>query len=139
MTAHSVSTVFNKKMSFTANVGGYDVMMDTSADDGGEDSGASPKKLMLASLAGCTGMDVVSILTKMKVAFSDFSMDVDATLTEQNPKIYNKVLLTYKIRVSAADESKVEKAVSLSKEKYCGVSAMFRAFADLKTEIIYLS
>ena len=66
MITHSVSTVFNKNMAFTSTINGHDVLMDTSADDGGEDSAASPKRLMLASLAGCTGMDIVSILNKMK-------------------------------------------------------------------------
>ena len=94
--------------------------------------------MLLASLAGCTGMDVVSMLRKMKVEFSDYSMDVVADLTDEHPRIYNKVKLTYKIRLAAEDEPKMEKAVSLSKEKYCGVSAMFTAFAQLTTEIIYL-
>ena len=138
MASNSVTTVFSKNRTFKSKVTGYEVVMDTSADDGGDDNGASPKQLMLASLAGCTGMDVVSILSKMKVEFTDFSMDVNAELTDEYPRIYNKVKLTYKIKVAEADQSKVEKAVALSEEKYCGVSAMFKAFADLKIEIIYL-
>jgi len=134
MATHSITTVFNRNMLFTAKVSGYDVLM----NDGDDDSGASPKQMMLASLAGCTGMDVVSMLRKMKVEFSDYSMDVVADLTDEHPRIYNKVKLTYKIRLAAEDELKMEKAVSLSKEKYCGVSAMFTAFAQLTTEIIYL-
>lgn len=138
MITHSVTTIFNKNMAFTANVSGHDVIMDTTAGDGGEDSGPSPKRLMLASLAGCTGMDVVSILNKMKAVYSDFSMDIDAELTDEHPKIYNKVKISYKIKIAADDQAKMEKAVSLSQDKYCGVSAMFRAFAQLQTEIIYL-
>ncbi len=138
MITHAVSTVFNKNMAFTANVNGHNVIMDTTAADGGDDSGASPKRLMLASLAGCTGIDVVSLLNKMKVVFSDFSMDVEAELTEDHPKIYNKVKLTYKIKLAADDKAKMEKAISLSQDKYCGVSAMFKAFAELEIEIVYL-
>lgn len=134
MASRSVTTVYNKNMLFTANVTGFDVVM----NDGGDDIGASPKQLMLASLAGCTGMDVVSMLRKMKVDFSDYSMDVDAELTDDHPRIYNKVKLTYKIKIAAEDQPKMEKAVALSKEKYCGVSAMFNAFAELTTAIIYL-
>ncbi len=134
MASRSVTTVYNKNMLFTANVTGFDVVM----NDGGDDIGASPKQLMLASLAGCTGMDVVSMLRKMKVDFSDYSMDVDAELTDDHPRIYNKVKLTYKIKIAAEDQPKMEKAVALSKEKYCGVSAMFTAFAELTTAIIYL-
>ncbi len=139
MGSNSVTTVFSKNRTFKAKVTGYEVVMDTSADEGGDDNGASPKQIMLASLAGCTGMDVVSMLNKMKVEFSDFSMDVDAELTDEYPRIYNKVKLTYKIKIAEADQPKFEKAVALSEEKYCGVSAMFKAFADLKKEIIYLN
>ncbi len=138
MITHSVTTAFNKNMAFTANINGHDVVMDTTAGDGGDDSGPSPKRLMLASLAGCTGMDVVSILNKMKVAYSNFSIDIDADVTEEHPKIYNRVKITYKIKMTAADKPKMDKAVSLSQEKYCGVTAMFRAFAEIKTEIIFI-
>lgn len=139
MKTHSVITVLKKNMAFIANINGHEVQMDTTAEDGGDDSGPSPKRLMLASLAGCTGMDIVSILNKMKVAFSNFSLDVDADITDDHPKIYNRVKITYKIKMAAADRSKMEKAVSLSQEKYCGVSAMFRAFAKLETEIVILT
>ena len=138
MTTHSVSTVFNDHMAFTASINGHDVRMDTTADDGGEDSGPSPKRLMLASLAGCTGIDIVSVLNKMKVTFSDFTIDVHAALTAEHPKTYNHVKITYKIKVAEEDKSKMIKAVNLSVEKYCGVFAMFKTFAKMDTEIDYL-
>ena len=138
MTTHSVSTVFNKNMAFTATINGHDVLMDTTADEGGDDSAPSPKRLMLASLAGCTGMDIVPMLNKMKVPFSNFSIDIDADVREEYPKIYNRVKITYKIKMAETDKPKLEKAIALSQEKYCSVSAMFRAFAELKTEIIIL-
>ena len=96
MTIHSVSTVHNEKMAFTANINGHTIRMDTTVDDDGENSGPSPKRLMLASFAGCNGIDIVSILNKMKVVFSHFSMDIDANLTEKHPKIYDKIKITYK-------------------------------------------
>ena len=74
MTTHSLKTQFSKDMAFTAEINGHKVLMDTTADDGGHDSGPSPKRLMLASLSGCTGIDIVSILNKMKVPFSNFRM-----------------------------------------------------------------
>lgn len=138
MTTHSITTVYNNKMSFTSNINGHLVKTDTTAEDGGEDSGPSPKRLMLAALAGCTGIDVVSILNKMKVAFSDFSMYTEAHLTNEHPKIYDRVKLIYKIKLPDQDRPKMEKAVALSKDKYCGVSAMFTAFAKFTTEIEYL-
>lgn len=138
MATHEISTKFNKGMSFTASINGHDIIMDTTADDGGNDSGPSPKRLMLAALAGCTGIDVVSILNKMKVQFSNFSIDVSAALTEEYPKIYNSVKIIYKIQLVKADEAKMQKAVNLSQEKYCGVSAMFKAFAKVEFEIVYI-
>jgi putative redox protein len=138
MTTNSVSTVFNNKMSFTAKINGHNVLMDTKADDGGEDSGPGPKQLMLASLAGCTGIDIVSILNKMKVEFSQFSIDVHAALSNDHPKIYNLVKITYTIKLAEKDKSKMIKAVQLSTEKYCGVYAMFKTFAKMDTEIDYL-
>ncbi|MEO7307361.1 MAG: OsmC family protein [Ferruginibacter sp.] len=138
MTTHSVTTVFNKNIAFTANISGHDVVMDTTADDGGEDTGPSPKRLMLASLGGCTGMDIVPMLNKMKVTFSDFSIAIDADVREEYPKIYNRVKITYKIKMAVADKPKLEKAIALSQEKYCSVSAMFKSFAKLETEIIII-
>ena len=138
MTIHSAITVFNKNMAFMANINGHDVVMDTTPDDGGENTGPSPKRLMLASLAGCTGMDIVPMLNKMKVVFSNFSIEIDAAVRDEYPKIYNQVKITYKIKMAAADKTKLEKAISLSQEKYCSVSAMFKSFAELKTEIIIL-
>ena len=138
MTTHSVQTTFNEGMTFTSDINGHKVLMDTTAGDDGRDSGPSPKRLMLASLAGCTGMDIVSILNKMKVSFSNFSIDVHASLTNEHPKIYNFVKITYKIKLAEEDKPKMAKAVALSQDKYCGVSAMFRAFAKIDTEIDFV-
>ena len=138
MITHSVNVSFTEGMAFTAEINGHKVLIDTTADDGGKDSGPSPKRLMLASLAGCTGIDIVSILNKMKVGFSDLSIVVHAALSAEHPKIYNHVKVTYKIKVAEEDKPKMIKAVNLSKEKYCGVFAMFSAFARMDTEIDYL-
>jgi len=137
MASHSVSTTFNGGMSFTAEVGDHHIRMDAGPADGGIDSGPGPKKLMLTSLAGCTGIDIVSILDKMRAAFSDFSIIVDAGLSEDYPKIYNVVNILYSITIAVEDRPKMEKAVKLSEDKYCGVMAMFRSFAEVNTSIKY--
>ncbi|MEI7964909.1 MAG: OsmC family protein [Chitinophagaceae bacterium] len=138
MTTHWTHTKYNEGNAFTTDITGHALRTDTGHDDGGADSGPSPKRLMLASLAGCTGIDVVSILNKMKVPFSDFSIDVHAVLTKDHPKIYNFVKINYKIKVAEEDKPKMVKAVSLSQETYCGVAAMFRTFAKLDTEIDFI-
>ena len=136
MDTHNITAVFNQGMSFTSHINGHKVVTDSNSEGAGD--GPSPKRLMLASLAGCTGIDVVSILAKMKVIFSDLSIDVSAGLTEEHPQIYKDVKIIYKIKMAVEDKPKMEKAVKLSEEKYCGVSAMFRAFSKVSHEIIYL-
>lgn len=102
-------------------------------------TGVRPKALILSALAGCTAIDVVELLRKMRVEFTDFKIDVQAELTEEHPKIYKTVDLVYYVKLtSPADKDKMEKAVNLSQEKYCGVTAMVKAFADLKVRIEYL-
>lgn len=135
MASHFITTKFTGGMAFNAEIGDPEVLMDASPTEGGIDSGPGPKKLMLTSLAGCTGIDVVSILNKMKVEFSNFTMDVEGFLTEEHPRIYHQVKIIYKIKLAEADQAKMEKAVRLSEDKYCGVMAMFRAFAKVETEI----
>ena len=138
MDTHHIISAFTHGMAFTSSINGHTKVTDTTADGGGNDEGPSPKRLMLASLAGCTGIDVVSILNKMKTAFSDLSIDITATLTDEHPKIYKEVKMIYKIRIAEEERSKMEKAVKLSEEKYCGVNAMFRKFAKVEHEIVYL-
>ena len=104
-----------------------------------ESTGVRPKALILSSLAGCTGIDIVDLLKKMRVEFSEFSLDVKADLTEEHPKVYDTVYLTYYIRLqNTEDRDKMERAVSLSQDKYCGVSAMIRRFAELHVKVEYL-
>jgi putative redox protein len=74
----------------------------------------------------------------MKVAYNEFSIGVNAVLTNEHPKIYNYVKVTYKIKLAEKDKPKMIKAVNLSTETYCGVFAMFKTFAKMDTEIDYL-
>jgi putative redox protein len=138
MADHVVTTRFEGGMRFTSHLDNHTIIIDTTEENGGTNMGPRPKKLMLSSLAGCTGIDVVGLLNKMRVEFSDFSMDVEADLTDETPKTYEWVKITYKIKVKEEDQEKVQKAVTMSKEKYCGVSAMFAAFAEIEYEIEYL-
>lgn len=137
MASQKISSVFKGGMAFTTELYGHNITIDLDPADGGNSTGPRPKALMLVSLAGCTGVDVVMILNKMRVEFSDFSIDIEGELTDTEPKVYHTVKLTYKIKVKKEDESKVEKAVDLSQNKYCGVSMMFRAFAKLETAITF--
>ena len=90
---------------------------------------------MLSSLAGCSGLDVVSLLKKMRAEVEDFKIEVTGELTEEHPKFYNNVKVDYHFTGTNLQEDKINKAVTLSVEKYCGVMEMFRQFAEIKTEI----
>ena len=125
-------------MAFTANINDHLLVTDSVMADGGNNEGPGPKRLMLASLAGCTGIDIVSILNKMKVAFSQLSIDTEGTLSEEHPKIYIHVKIIFKIKIAEADRPKMEKAVHLSEDKYCGVMAMFKKFANMEIVMKYL-
>lgn len=116
---------------------GKTVLMDTSTEHGGHDAGHSPKALMLASLAGCSGLDVVSILDKMKVKISDFRIDTVGELTNEHPKYFHTVTVDYHFYGNDLKEKKIKKAVDLSIEKYCGVMEMFRKFSNVITNIHY--
>ena len=100
MATNSIESVHKGGMNFTTLINGHSIVVDLAKTAGGNDEGTSPKILMLVSLAGCTGVDVVSILNKGRVKFSDFTIHIDAHLTEEHPKIYDDVTITYNIKVN---------------------------------------
>ena len=138
MAMKNVRAVYNGGMNFSADIDGHVIQIDTTEENGGNNLGPRPKALMLAALSGCTGFDIVSILNKMRVSFSDFSVNSIANSTDESPSVYDEVNIIYTIRVQEADEEKVEKAVHLSKDKYCGVRRMFESFARVNFEIDFL-
>lgn len=115
--------------------GSFDI--DAAEAVGGTNKGLRPKALMLTSLAGCSGIDVASLLKKMRAEVEGMEIDVSAELTEEHPKYYNKVYVTYRFYGKDLKKDKIEKAVNLSIDKYCGVMEMFRSFAEIHTEILY--
>jgi putative redox protein len=111
-------------------------MMDSALNNDGEDTGPRPKPLMLAALAGCTGMDVVSILKKMRQDLDYFNVRVEGDTEDQHPNPFVKMHIIYEFRGKDLDMEKIEKAISLSMERYCGVSAVYRkAQVELTHEI----
>ena len=116
------------------NPSGHHVLMYTDVE-GKTREGLSPKALMLSSLAGCSGLDVVSILDKMKIDTYDLKMEVEGLLTDEHPKYYHTVILDYHFTGTDLNEEKINRAVQLSVEKYCGVMEMFRRFAEVKTNV----
>jgi putative redox protein len=136
---HKVTTTWKQNLQFESdNPSGHSVLIDTSIENGGQNSGLAPKAMMLSSLAGCSGLDVISILNKMKVKVDDFNITTIGELTEEHPKYYNKVSVIYQFSGANLPQDKLKKAVDLSVEKYCGVMEMFRKFAEVTIKIEYI-
>jgi putative redox protein len=134
--SNKITTQWQGKRLFESdNPSGHTILMDIAKENGGNSVGLRPKAMMLSSLAGCSGLDVVSLLEKMKIDVDDFKMEVEGELTEEHPKYYHKVSLEYHFYGSNLNEAKITKAVNLSVDKYCGVMEMFRQFAKVNTSI----
>ena len=134
--SHKITTHWKGSMLFESdNPSGKSVSMDTVVDGQNERFGLSPKAMMLSSLAGCSGVDIVEILEKMKVLDYKLSIDVEAQLTDEHPKYYHKVHVDYHFYGQELNLKKIYKAVTLSVDRYCGVMEMFRQFSSVSTEI----
>jgi putative redox protein len=102
------------------------ITMDGPEKLGGSDAGVRPKELVLMALAGCTGSDVVSILKKKRVNLTDFEINIAAQQSEEHPKVFTHIDLEYVLYGKDLKEKDVERAIELSTETYCGVSAMLK-------------
>jgi len=123
-------------LSFDVELDGHRCKVDADKEFGGEDRGPKPKGLVLAALAGCTGMDVASILRKMRMSWDSLALEVDAEMADEHPKVYTHITVRYVFRGEQLDRAKIERAVALSRDKYCGVMAMLRKAAEIDTEIL---
>lgn len=132
---HIIRTEWKGNLAFEADVNGHKVMMDAPVEAGGQNLGAGPKKLMLAALSGCTGMDVVSILKKMRVDIEKCNIEVQGDVTDDNPKQYFKMHVIYEFTGKDLPLDKLEKAVKMSEETYCGVEALYRKAIEVTSEI----
>jgi len=134
--SHKTTTHWKGGMLFESdNPSGNTVLMDTVVKGQDKQFGLSPKAMMLSALAGCSGVDIVEILEKMKVVDYKLKMEVEGFLTDEHPKYYHKVHVDYHFYGKELNPKKINKAVTLSVEKYCGVMEMFRQFATVTTEI----
>ena len=134
----TIETRWASGMAFETYLDDHKLVADAGSKVGGENRGPRPKPLLLFSLAGCTGMDVVSLLKKMRVDIEDFKILVTGELTDEHPKYYHKIHITYQFKGKDINSSKVEKAVNLSQDKYCGVSYMLKQAAKITWDIEYI-
>ena len=110
------------------------VTMDGPQEFGGSDASTRPKELILVGLAGCTGSDVASILTKMREKVKRFEVDIEAESAKEHPKVFTKIHMTYNFWGENLKKENIEKAINLSQDKYCSVTAMLRKSVEITYE-----
>ncbi len=121
-------------MHFDVSVGsGYHLEIDASPEQGGTGRGARPMELLLAGLAGCTALDVISILRKSRQEVTGFEVVVNGDRAEQDPKVYTHIRVEYVVRGHHISEDALQRAIRLSEEKYCSASAMLGKTAKIGT------
>ncbi|MFC1481639.1 OsmC family protein [Candidatus Neomarinimicrobiota bacterium] len=112
------------------------VVMDTKEDNGGHQAGSTPMELVLMAFGGCTGIDIDLMLKKMRVKFDDFRVTFESERADEPPRVYTKIHTQYHFWGNALPLAKLEKAVALSKEKYCSVSNSLDPNIEITTEVV---
>ena len=119
-------------MAMVAHSGsGHDITLDAASDVGGLDRGPRPKELTLLSLGGCTGMDVISIMQKMQVPFTSFEIDLEADTSKEHPQVFTEIRMIYRTKGEGVLREKVDRAIQLSQDRYCGVTHMLNKTAKI--------
>lgn len=134
-----VGCSWNGGMSFETEMDGHKIVLDATPEAGGKNLGPRPKPFMLLALAGCTGMDVISILTKMGQEVSWFNVRVEADQTEEHPKHFTSYHIIYEFKASDdLNRKKVDKAIGLSQDRYCGVNHVYKQVSPVTHQVDYL-
>jgi putative redox protein len=126
------TTRWIKELSFEGKYENHIVNIDTTKEGS---TGMNPKRLLLCSLSACSGIDVVGILDKMKVKYSKLEIIAEAEQTDEHPKVFKEIFLTYITDAPKEDADKVKRAVQLSKDTYCGISAMLSKHCPIHSTI----
>ncbi len=136
---HEIRCVWKGDMAFEADISGHTILLDAPGEDGSPGRGPSPKKLLLAALAGCTGMDIMAILKKMRETVSWFEIHVSGEVSEAHPKRYTTYSIVYRfLEKDHLRHENVIRAASLSMDTYCGVSASLSPGAPVEWAIEFV-
>jgi putative redox protein len=134
---HEIETQWMGKMQFNVLVNGHVIVMDAPEKSGGEDAGPIPKPFVLAALSGCTGMDIVAILRKNDKHLNSLNIKVEGEISKQSPIEYTAMHIVYEFEGDATNEADALNAVTLSQEKYCGVSSMLKKIMPVTWDVLY--
>jgi putative redox protein len=135
MATQIVDVEWKQDLTFDAHQQGRTLKLMSAPHEDPEEQAVSPKLLLLTGLAGCTAMDVASILPKMRVPFSALRVLVEGELSDEHPKTYVKIHMVYEICCDSNHADAVERAITLSKSTYCGVYAMLSKASDVSHEV----
>jgi putative redox protein len=136
MSTMNANVKWQQRMTFIGTAGtGFTVPLGTIPEVGGDNDGFKPIELMLVALAGCTAMDVISILQKKRQDVKAFSVEVHAERAADHPKVFTHITLEYQLKGRNIDRNAVERAVQLSAEKYCAVQAMLGKVVPIEHKI----
>ncbi len=129
----TASVTLAESMHFDGAIDSFHIPLDAEEDVGGMGAGPQPHRLLLLALAGCTAMDVVSILRKKRQQISGLTVAVQGSRAEQHPKVYTRIEVFYRVRGTHVDSRAVERAIELSRTKYCPVIATLSKVGDVNT------
>jgi putative redox protein len=119
-------TTWNSALGFTSEYDGHSIELNGANGPDGKRLAFGPKALLLSGLAGCSGIDVVEMLDKMRVPFGKLVITAEAEQTEEHPRVFKDIHISYNIETDPENLNKVKRAVELSLGKYCGVAAMLK-------------
>lgn len=124
--------VWKERLSFTGSADKFKVALGSDPDVGGDDDGFRPMTLIALGIAGCTAMDVISILQKKRQDITAFEVEIDSEQAEEHPRVFTKLCIRYLITGNDVDKNAVERAIELSATKYCPAQAMFQDIAPIE-------
>lgn len=132
---HSIKTVWKENNIFETDVDGHNTVIDLAKDAGGDDAGPRPKKFVLVAAAGCSGLDVVEIVKKMRIDIKGFNIQIESDVTDEYPKQYTNLKVVYEFEGENLPKEKLERACQLSFDNYCGVLAMYKKAVPVTYEV----
>ena len=129
----SASVALAEGMHFVGDIDGFRIDLDAEEGVGGRGAGTQPLRLLLLGMAGCTAMDVVSILRKKRQQVSDLEVEVRGSRVDEHPRVYDRIDVVYRVRGRGVDPKAVERAIELSEGRYCPAIAMVGEAADIRS------
>ncbi len=136
MAQHSTKTVWRENNIFDTDLEGHKITIDLGKEAEGDNAGPRPKRLMLVAAAGCTGLDVVEMVRKMRIDLKGFNISIDAEMTDKHPKQYTSMKVIYEFEGENLPTDKLERACKLSFDKYCGVLSVYKKAIPVTFEVV---